>query len=87
MLKTGAGTAAVGGPRMLIPSCPPAPAFANMSLEQREAILQYWSTSPIPLLRKVQTLFSGKRRNECLEGAPQFSGRMSAAISLAHVGC
>ena len=57
MLKTGAGTAAVGGPRMLIPSCPPTPAFANMSLEQREAILQYWSTSPIPLLRKVQTLF------------------------------
>ena len=54
MLKTGAGTAAVGGPRMLIPSCPPTAAFASMPLAQREAILQYWSTSPIPLLRKVQ---------------------------------
>ena len=56
MLKTGAGTAAVGGPKMLIPRCPPAPAFANMPLEQREAILQYWSMSPIPLLRKVHDL-------------------------------
>ena len=61
MLRTGAGTAAVGGPRMLIPSCPPAAAFANMPLAQREAILQYWSTSPIPLLRKVQTLLSAAR--------------------------
>ena len=58
MLKTGAGTAAVGGPKMLIPSCPPMQAFAKMPLKQREAILQYWSTSPIPLLRKVWALFS-----------------------------
>ncbi len=53
MLRTGPGTMAVGGPRMLVPTCPPLQPFANLPVATREAILQCWSTSPIPLLRKV----------------------------------
>ncbi len=54
LLRTGPGTAVVGGPKMLIPTCPPMQSFARMSLRQREGILQYWATGPIPLLRKVR---------------------------------
>ena len=53
LLRTGPGTAVVGGPKMLIPTCPPMQSFARMSHRQREGILQYWATGPIPLLRKV----------------------------------
>ena len=38
---------------MLIPTCPPFQSFAKLPLRRREAILQYWATSPIPLLPKV----------------------------------
>ena len=53
LLQTGAGTAAVGGPKMLIPRCTCLKPFAKLSLKQREGILQYWASSPIPLLKKV----------------------------------
>ena len=53
MLRTGPGTAIVGGPSMLLPKCPFMPPFAKMPLKQREAILRWWATGPIPLLRKV----------------------------------
>ncbi|CAL8471472.1 g11014 [Coccomyxa elongata] len=53
LLQTGAGTAAVGGPKMLIPRCPCMQPFAKLSLQQREGILQYWASSPIPLLKKA----------------------------------
>lgn len=55
LLKTGAGTMAVGGPKMLIPKCPMLQPFAKLPLQQREAILQYWASSPIPLLKKVSS--------------------------------
>ena len=53
MLRTGPGTAVVGGPSMLLPKCPFMPPFAKMPLKQREAILLWWANGPIPLLRKV----------------------------------
>lgn len=55
MLRTGPGTAIVGGPSMLLPKCPFMPPFAKMPLKQREAILRWWATGPIPLLRKVNS--------------------------------
>ena len=58
MLRTGPGTAIVGGPSMLLPKCPLMPPFAKMPLKQREAILRWWATGPIPLLRKVNLSLS-----------------------------
>ena len=55
LLRTGPGTAVIGGPSMLLPTCPFMQPFAKMSLKQREIILQYWASGPIPLLRKVST--------------------------------
>ncbi len=54
MLRTGPGTAIVGGPSMLLPKCPFMPPFAKMPLKQREAVLRWWANGPIPLLRKVR---------------------------------
>ncbi len=54
LLRTGPGTAVVGGPSMLLPKCPFMQPFAKMPVKQRETILQYWATGPLPLLRKVK---------------------------------
>jgi hypothetical protein len=55
LLGSGLGTNALGGPRFLIPRCPVLP-FAKLSLGDREAILQYWASAPIPLLRQAELL-------------------------------
>lgn len=39
---------------MLLPSCHTFSSFARMPLRQREAIVQFWAASPIPLLRKAR---------------------------------
>ena len=52
LLRTGPGTAAVAPPGMLLSMCPPMQPFAQPPVHQREAILQWWSGSPIPSLRR-----------------------------------
>lgn len=58
LLSTGAGTAAVGGPKMLLPSSSCFQPFPKLPLRKREAILQYWTNCPIPLLKKVRACAS-----------------------------
>ena len=53
LLRTGPGTAALAPPGMLLSVWPPMQPFAQLPVPQREAILQWWSVSPIPLMKKV----------------------------------
>ena len=53
LLKSGPGTATVAPPWMLLSMCPPMQPFAKLPVHQREAILQWWSVNPIPLMKKV----------------------------------
>ncbi|CAK0785523.1 hypothetical protein CVIRNUC_008733 [Coccomyxa viridis] len=58
LLKSGPGTATVAPPWMLLSMCPPMQPFAKLPVHQREAILQWWSVNPIPLMKKA---FKGLR--------------------------
>ena len=55
LLKSGPGTATVAPPSMLLSMCPPMQPFAKLPVRQREAILQWWSVNPIPLMKKVRS--------------------------------
>ena len=55
LLKSGPGTATVAPPSMLLSMCPPMQPFAKLPVHQREAILQWWSVNPIPLMKKVRS--------------------------------
>ena len=70
LLRTGPGTAAVAPPGMLLSMCPPMQPFARLPVHQREAILQWWSVSPIPLMKKVGCVTAWLRMRACVCRVP-----------------
>ena len=74
LLGTGSGTAAVGPPGMLLSMCPPMQPFAQLPLHQREAILQGWTSSPIPLVKKVRRTSPRLRMHAYIHACAQARG-------------
>ena len=70
LLRTGPGVAAVAPPGMLPLVCSPMQPFAQLPVHQREAILQWWSGSPIPLMKKVCHSFPRPRMPSYVCRAP-----------------
>ena len=68
LLKSGPGTATVAPPWMLLSMCPPMQPFAKLPVHQREAILQWWSVNPIPLMKKVRSRSSQPHLQACGAG-------------------
>lgn len=53
-MNTRAGMFALVGPLAVVLGCPTILSFPELPLARREAILRFWASSPIPLVRKVR---------------------------------
>ena len=49
-----AGMFALVGPLAMVPGCPTVLSFPELPRARREAILNFWQFSPIPLVRKAR---------------------------------